>query len=81
MLYPNKATKGTEVTNAKLNHELKMYASPASNMSATAKNKQFITPAKVRYAGPITSKHKINGIWNNAWKVNPFNVLITVKTT
>ena len=46
------------MTSARLNHELKMYAKPAKIISATAKNRQIIIPAKVRYAGPITSKPK-----------------------
>ena len=55
-LYLNNTTKGTDVTKANWNHELKMYARPAKIINATAKNKQIIIPAKVRYAGPMISR-------------------------
>ena len=81
MGYLNRDTNGTDVTIARLNHELKIYAKPARSIRATAKNKQIIIPANVRQAGPITSKHNMKGIWKRAGKVNPFNVLMTVNTT
>ena len=46
--YLKSDTNGTEVTRAKLNQELKMYANPARSIRATAKNKQIIMPANVR---------------------------------
>ena len=55
-MYLNNTTKGTDVTKANWNHELKMYARPAKIINATAKNKQIIIPAKVRYAGPMISR-------------------------
>ena len=53
-------TKGTEVTRARLNQELKMQARPAKIMRATAKKRQIIMPAKVRYPGPMISRAKIS---------------------
>ena len=46
--YLNRDTNGTDVTIARLNHELKIYAKPARSIRATAKNKQIIIPANVR---------------------------------
>ena len=71
-LYLNNTTKGTDVTKANWNHELKMYARPAKIINATAKNKQIIIPAKVRYAGPMISR-PVKKIENNIiWKIRTF---------
>ena len=75
-LYLNNTTKGTDVTKANWNHELKMYARPAKIINATAKNKQIIIPAKVRYAGPMISRpiKKKDEKWKKIiiWKIRNF---------
>ena len=59
--YLKSDAKGTEVTSARVNHELKMYARRERIMRATAKNRQIIIPAKVRQPGPMISSAEKQG--------------------
>ena len=48
LTYLNSDIKGKELTSARSFHELKIYATRAKTIKATAKNRQIIMPAKVR---------------------------------